>query len=70
MARISTPPNFPKISFPACPSTVETGKFGISVYEISYLSVISEANCPNPVPRMMAVCGCVVILSLSHADVS
>ena len=33
MAIISLPPSLPKISLPACPSTVETGKLGISLYE-------------------------------------
>lgn len=70
MAIISLLPSFPKISFPACPSTVDTGKFGMSEYENSYASVISEANCPRPVPSIMAVFGLVVILCLSQDAVS
>lgn len=57
MAIISFPPNFPKIKQPACPSTVDTGKFGIWLYGISLLSVISEDNCPRPVPKITAVVG-------------
>ena len=48
-------PNFPV-------STVETGKLGISSYFISYFSVISPARLPSPVPRIIAVSGCVCIL--------
>ena len=51
-----------KIGLPLCPSTVETGKLGISSYFISYFSVISPARLPSPVPRIIAVSGCVCIL--------
>ena len=64
------PPSLPKMSLPECPSTVETGKLGISLYGNSVLSVISEANCPRPVPRMIAVLGLVVILSFNQDAVS
>ena len=37
---------------------------------VRYESVISEANCPKPVPRMMAVSGLVVILSFNQDAVS
>lgn len=67
---ISFPPSFPNISFPLCPSTVDTGKLGMSLYANSYVSVISEANCPRPVPRMMAVFGLVVILCFNQDAVS
>ena len=70
MAMISLLPNLPKISFPLCPSTVDTGKLGISSYRISYFSVISFAKLPNPVPSMMAVSGLVCILFFKKDAVS
>ena len=62
--------NFPKMSLPAWPSTVDSGKLGISVYGNSYVSVISEANCPRPVPSIIVVSGLVVILGFSEDGVS
>jgi len=70
MARMSLSPSFPKIRLPECPSTVETGKLGISLYEMRVASVISLASLPNPVPKTIAVVGLVVILLFSQDAVS
>ena len=70
MAMISFLPNLPKISFPLWPSTVDTGKLGISLYGISCLSVICVTSSPNPVPSIIAVLGITGTLLLRYAAVS
>ena len=56
-------PNFPNINLPECPSTVETGKFGMSSYEIVCSISISLTNPPKPVPNIIPTSGEKFVLS-------
>ena len=67
---MSLVPSFPKMSFPLCPSTVEIGKFGISLYASSFWSVIWFTSSPKPVPNIIAVAGIIGKRSLINAAVS
>ena len=50
-------------------ATVDTGKLGISLYGMTVSFWISSDKWPSPVPKIMAVSGFEVILSLSQAAV-
>ena len=57
MATTLRPSTMPKIIRPLCPSTVETGNPGISLYSMAKRVSILSAKPPKPVPRMTPTSG-------------
>ena len=57
MAITFLPANSPKIKAPLCPSTVDTGKLGMSLYSISNSIFISLVSPPSPVPKIIPISG-------------
>ena len=63
MATIFFPPSNPKINFPEWPSTVETGKFGISSYGKECCISIYLTSPPSPVPKIIPTSGSKLVFS-------
>src|SRR6266568_2920443 len=57
MAATGVPCNVPSTRVPACPVTVETGKFGMSENGTASGESISSASPPRPEPRISATFG-------------
>ena len=64
MATTFLSPIVPKTNAPLCPCTVDTGKFGISLYGNVNFTCISSVKLPNPEPKITPYSGVKSILSL------
>ena len=70
MATTFFPPKIPNINLPECPSTVESGKLGISLYGKECSISISETNPPSPVPRIIPISGLKFVFSVMKLALS